>query len=169
MQRNRVGYIYLKKDLKENIKKNSKTDLEATKIKRYTFKEGSSIGRIASRLVKEMILQQQSKKYLVYMIPDPSSLTFSASPQFLLKKYKLKFSVGHKHAGPFYKKNVFSFFKLMLRTMMKYKCKHKNVFRKIYVCDMETYNKYNKSDTLEIKCKTNDFKNFSLAKLIDSL
>lgn len=99
----------------------------------YSFEQESSIGRVCSQLVKSMILREKTDPKRVYLIEDPSSLTFSSSLDFLLEKYKLKFNAGGKSKGPYYKKSIYGIFKLILRTMMKYKRKHKDLYKKICV------------------------------------
>jgi ribosomal protein L13 len=99
----------------------------------YSFQSHSSIGRVCSQIIKHMIINQRTNPKKVYLIENPETLTFSSGVDFLVNKYKLKFHAGGKSKGPFYKKSVFGIFKLILRTMMKHKQKHKDMYKKICV------------------------------------
>ena len=99
--------------------------------------------------------EENSKK--VYLIEDPSTLTFSSSIDYLIEKYKLKFSAGHKSKGPFYVKSVCGLFKLILRTMMKYKEKHKNLYKKICVLDKPFENNTSKPEEIKITVRSSKY------------
>ena len=150
------GYRYYKS--KENKEKTLK----------FEFEPGASVGRFVSRMVKTMLDLEvkDPKKYVCYLIDNPESLSFSSSLPFLINKYKLKYEAGHKHAGPFYTKSVTGLFKLIVRTMMKYKGKHKQIYEKICVLDKKTEG----FQSLKIKTRNNSLtRKTSLKQLISML
>ena len=121
----RLGYRYI----------TQKENLDLNKVLRYTFQKGDSCGRFVSVMVKNMLELEKSSKNDIkaYVVENPGILTFSSSKEYLLKKYKAKYAAGSQTKGPFYKKFVCGLFKLMIRTMMKYKGKHKSCFKKVCV------------------------------------
>ena len=156
MKRPVVGYRY--------VINNPTSD----KVLKYTFKPGSSIGRVASQMVKHMLFIEKSDPKLAYIIESPGTLTFSSSKQFLVEKYTKKYDCGHRHAGPFYEKSECGLFKIILRTMMKHKGKHKRLFKKI--CIFESANSKINVELKEIITKDNSLiRNTSLKELIGML
>ena len=152
----KVGYAYLK----------HKPDL--SKILKYSFEEGASVGRVVSQIVKDILIKQKSSdKKLVYLIEKPGTLTFTSPKEYLINKYHLKYTVGHKAAGPFYTKTALGLVKLIVRTMMKYKGKHRLAYKKI--CIMEDPTDF-EVQTVNIKCKSSRLSStFTVSQLISSL
>ena len=143
---------------------------ELSHVLRYSFDPYSSIGRVSSQIVKDILKREKedpSKR--VYLIDSPDSLTFSASREYLISKYKNKYDCGGKSKGPFYVKSVVGLFKLILRTMMKYKGKHKKVYKKI--CVMRESDKDSKISTVKISVRSSNklSRSMTLSQLMEKL
>lgn len=135
-----VGYRYLKQN-----------KLDPSSILLFDVKEGSSAGRTASRIVKDLLQNTSYFNYKVYLILNAGELTVSGKSSYVIEKYKNKFNAGGKSKGPYYKKSSSELYKLMLRTMMQYKGKHKKIYKKICVLkDQMSLNQLINSNDLQI-------------------
>ena len=145
---------------------------EDTKTTHVLFKEGDSVGRFCSTFIKTVL----KKPPQLYCIINPSTFTIAHNTEEnVLKKYKHKFDkLGDGQKSPHYQRTSKGILRVILRTMMKWKGKHYDYYKRILIFDTleeaQNFGFKKFTDQLSIETRDTDYtQKISLSEILNKI